>query len=181
MFGFGFIGKVKDVLVQEFSYQTGGMQTDVLKQITKTAKMYGANEYDAAIMFMLVQMNALYGSDKRTQDFINLHVGNIRRILHRASNSPADIEDQITEVQSSHGISTSQKPASKNLSFDSWLKEFKLGCQDVNKGLSIDQNGGSLVDFMDHTPLKQAHRDGVEARELGRNFGATFDPKKFGN
>ena len=176
MFGFGFMGKVKNVLRQEFNYQPGGMQNNVLKQIKNTAKMYDANEYDVAIMFMLVQMNSLYGSDKRTQDFINLHVGNIRRVLYKAKNSPADIEAQIADVQSNHGISS----APKILSFNSWLTEFKLGCQEVNPGLSIDENGKSLVDFMDQTPLQRAHKDGVEAKELGREFGATFDPEKFG-
>ena len=57
-------------------------------------------------------------------------------------------------------------------SFESWLAVFKQGAAEVNTKLSVDANGKSMVDFMDHAPLHEAFNDMVEPRSLGRAFGS---------
>ena len=55
--------------------------------------------------------------------------------------------------------------------FEAWFTVFKKGAAETNSKLKIDDKDGSLVDFMDHAPLKLAYRDMIEPRSLGRSFG----------
>jgi hypothetical protein len=59
--------------------------------------------------------------------------------------------------------------------FDAWYDVFKQGAAEGNPKLSQSADGGSLLDFMDHSNLRRAFNDMVEPRSLGRAFGAQFD------
>ena len=59
--------KALRVLKEEFDYEPNRFQMSILKGILREARESKVNEYDAAIFFMMVQMNALTpsGSDPR--------------------------------------------------------------------------------------------------------------------
>ncbi len=59
-------------------------QSFILKDICKQAKLQGVNEYDAAIMFMMVQMNSLQGGGDDVKAFIGTHCHNIKSVLSLA-------------------------------------------------------------------------------------------------
>lgn len=111
MFGIGFRSAVKSVLDQNFEYHPVSFQVHILKQVCSSAKAHGANEYDAAVMFMLSQMNALYSSDNDSQEFIKKHVNNIRRIYNKCKGSSDDIEALIAVVLKNHGMACSKESA----------------------------------------------------------------------
>lgn len=63
-------------------------------------------------------------------------------------------------------------------SFEKWYAEFKAAAGAVNPQLR-NSNSKSLIDFMDHEPLRCAFREGVEPRELGQEFAESFDLNSF--
>ena len=64
--------------------------------------------------------------------------------------------------------------------FSEWYEDFKIACGTVNRALSIDENGCSLVDFMDHTNLRNAFRNHIGPGTLAEKFAKDFDMHTFG-
>lgn len=102
MFGIGFGARTRKILIKEFSYEPRDFQNVILGDICKRAKKEGVCEYDAAILCMLCQMNALYSSDKKTKSFIIKHVKNVRRIYSNCSSEIGSIEATITGILRKH-------------------------------------------------------------------------------
>ena len=71
-------------------------------------------------------------------------------------------------------------PACNYSSFEDWYVVFKRAAGQANSQLSVDADGGSMLDFMDHTPLKRAFRDKVEPNSLAREFAKQYDFSTFG-
>lgn len=65
-------------------------------------------------------------------------------------------------------------------SFEDWYVVFKHSAGEANPQLSVGWDGGSMLDFMDHTPLKRAFRDKVEPKFLGKEFAMQYDVSTFG-
>lgn len=66
--------------------------------------------------------------------------------------------------------------------WDEWYKAFVANASSVEgSGIVQDKNGLSLVDMMDHEPLKRAHQDGICPVKHGIYFAQQFDITKFGN
>lgn len=65
-------------------------------------------------------------------------------------------------------------------SWDDWYLAFKEAAAVHNPQLKTDETGASLVDFMEHEPLKRAFRDGVGPRSLAKGFAEKFDVTTFG-
>jgi len=63
--------------------------------------------------------------------------------------------------------------------FEDWYKVFVIYSGIFNETLKPDENGGSLVDFIDHGPLRKAFRDRVSPRQVAEAFATTFDVEKF--
>lgn len=59
--------------------------------------------------------------------------------------------------------------------FEDWYAVFKKAAARANPQLAQDPEGGSLLDFMDHTPLRRAYNDMVEPASLARSFAEQFD------
>ena len=65
-------------------------------------------------------------------------------------------------------------------SFEDWLEEFKDGAGSADEHLATTtEDGTSLIDLMDLTPLHRAFAEGVEPYELGVEFGEQFDIGEF--
>jgi hypothetical protein len=176
MFGLSLKDKTHKVLQKDFEYQPNQMQKPVLAAVVSQAKTTGVNEYDAAILFMLAQMNALEPDDEALEinKFVLKHIDSIERCSHKAESSIDDIEDMINQIAVKHGV---EIPAS---GFSEWIIKFKVVCANINEQLSIDDEGKSLIDFMDQTPLRSAYYDRVLPGELAEQFAPTFDARKFG-
>ena len=69
---------------------------------------------------------------------------------------------------------------STELSWEEWLKEFKKESGLINSQLKVDENGGSMIDFIEHEPLQRAHKDGVNPNVLAAEFASQFDIATFG-
>lgn len=104
MFGFGFKSKVKSVLNDNFNYPVTGFQKPTLSAICNNAKHNGVNEYDAAIMFMMVQMNMLEGNSTDVISFIKKHTNNIKSVQSLAASPESDVSQMLSEIHTKHGI-----------------------------------------------------------------------------
>lgn len=64
--------------------------------------------------------------------------------------------------------------------WEQWYDVYKKEAGKQNPGLEPDENGMSLIDFMEDEPLRRAFRDGMDPRSLGRQFADQFDITKMG-
>ena len=181
---FGFPSKVKSILHNNFNYRPDMHQSFILKDICKQAKLQGVNEYDAAIMFMMDQMNSLQGGGDDVKAFIGTHCHNIKSVLSLAHSPYSEIIAMLTEIEKNHGMVSGTDAANSGNplfpTFEDWISEFKHHCGKYNPGLKVDDNGESLVDFVDHAPLKRAFHDRVSPEEVAKAFAPQFDPSTFG-
>ena len=104
MFGFGFKSKVKSVLNNNFNYPVTGFQKPTLSAICSNAKHDGVNEYDAAIMFMMVQMNMLEGNSPDVISFIKNHTNNIKSVQSLAVSPDNDVTQMLSEIHAKHSV-----------------------------------------------------------------------------
>lgn len=72
-----------------------------------------------------------------------------------------------------------ERISEKYRSFEDWYSVFKKTVAEENPQLAESENNTSLLDFMDHEPLKRAFRDGIEPEYLARKFAKQFDITKF--
>jgi hypothetical protein len=63
--------------------------------------------------------------------------------------------------------------------FEDWYEMFKRTAGEVNIQLKQNDEGWSLIDVMEHEPLKRAFRDGVAPESLARDFAQQFDFSRF--
>ncbi len=85
----------------------------------------------------------------------------------------------VAMTEELRGRSGNTTPPSAYATFEDWYAEFKIGAGKANPALR-EADGSSLIDFMDHEPLRRAFRDRVEPRSLGTEFAKSFDIRKFG-
>ncbi len=64
-------------------------------------------------------------------------------------------------------------------SFEEWYAVCKRAAAEVNEQLAQDADGSSMLDFMDHAPLRNAFKDKVEPKSLGRSFARQYDFSTF--
>lgn len=87
------------------------------------------------------------------------------------------MNDSLSRKQGMHDFEA--EPAWNYSSFEDWYVVFKRAAGQANSQLSVDADGGSMLDFMDHTPLKRAFRDKVEPKSLARDFAKQYDFSTF--
>lgn len=93
LFGFGFKSKTTSVLKNKFNYPVTAMHSLVLKQICNEALRQGLNEYDAAILFMTVQINSITEKSDRANAFVEIQTQNIKAVMDLAATPNQDILD----------------------------------------------------------------------------------------
>jgi hypothetical protein len=67
------------------------------------------------------------------------------------------------------------QPSRSYPTFESWFAVFRDTAAAKNPQLATNDSGRSLIDFMDHTPLKRAYKDGVSPEQLAHEFANQFD------
>lgn len=107
MFGSGdFKNKVLAILKSEFGYEPDlkGVHKETFKLMLDRTKALKGNEHDAAIMFMVLQMNTLTTIPRtgalpsKSIEFIQRHVANSKRLLPRAVHGE-DIGPPLEEME----------------------------------------------------------------------------------
>ena len=69
----------------------------------------------------------------------------------------------------------------REYTWDEWYRAFVVNaCSVEGSGLVQGKDGLSLIDIMDHEPLRRAHRDGICPVRHGISFANNFDITKFG-
>lgn len=121
MLGLSFKGKTKKVLSKYFKYKPNSIQAPVLTKVASQAKLSGVNEYDAAIMFMLSQLNTLKPGDPRVESFTLEHLENIKSIIHLAASPKRDIQEMMDVVSVNVGLTKNDQG-----SFEDWITRFKV-------------------------------------------------------
>lgn len=185
MFGLGFADRVEKVLDLHFRYRA--IHPVVFKGICKETKARGLNEYDAAIKFMFVVMDALYvDGQEKTKAFIANQCMNIEVAVNKSSVGFEDLKPTIIELFDRHGLFqdniAADEPSHAYVpkfygNFDQWLKEFKKACGRYREALAPAFDGASIIDFLDHEPFKRAYRDGVHPDVVAKSFAPQFDPR----
>jgi hypothetical protein len=178
MFGFSFEDKVRGVLKRQFNYRTGSFQSEILTSICLNARASKLNEYDAAIMFMMVQMNTISTGNIEAKRFVEKHCENARRCLSAVAGSQADFISMMDEISAKHFDDSelkSQISQLKMLTFKEWMIKFKSRCGELNPSLRVNGDGSSIIDFLDNSPLKRAYIDGVDPFDLATSFASNFD------
>ncbi len=97
--------KTLRVLKDDFQYEPSRFQFSTLNATCKQALQNNVNEYDAAIMFIFVQINSL-DKDKDTKAFIERHFLNIHKIIARnlISSNIQDVFSMGDEIAEKHGL-----------------------------------------------------------------------------
>ena len=70
--------------------------------------------------------------------------------------------------------------SSEHSTWEEWYWVFKMEAGKENPQLEAIEKGISLIDLMEHEPLKRAFRDGVDPKSLAKDFAAQFDIASFG-
>ena len=105
MFGLGIENKTKKIIENEFDYKISNAQNIILKDIVNTAKSQNLNEYDAAIMFILVQINSVIDVQSLTNDiFIKYKLKGIEDIIRLAKTPKADIKKLVNEIKDKRSL-----------------------------------------------------------------------------
>jgi len=87
---------------KKFDYEIRKIQDDSLNAVIEQAKNNYGNEYDAAIMFMLVQMNSLNIGSDDSSPFVSENASNIRRIIPLSTHSEDEISSLLDEIVKKH-------------------------------------------------------------------------------
>ena len=87
---------------RKFDYEIRKIQDDSLNAVIEQAKNNYGNEYDAAIMFMLVQMNSLNIGSDDSSPFVSENASNIRRIIPLSTHSEDEISSLLDEIVKKH-------------------------------------------------------------------------------
>lgn len=116
MFGLSLKSRAKKILKKDFQYPiVNSVQSLTLHGVIERAKSLSLNEYDAAIMFMLIQMNALSPSDPRVTSFVDRHSQNIKGLISLAASPSTEILEMVREIKSRHRLSVGNEGQTKRI------------------------------------------------------------------
>jgi hypothetical protein len=110
----------------------------------------------------------LYPLNSLDHQLIEASMSIFAEIAQEFSESP--LAGEIDEFMSASEYST----------WEDWFQAFKVAAGKENPQLEPNEDGNSLIDFMEHEPLKRAYKDGVDPKSLARDFAAQFDITTFG-
>jgi len=110
----------------------------------------------------------LYPLNSLDHQLLEVSMSIFAKIAQEFSESP--LAGEIDEIMSESEYS----------SWEDWFEVFKVAAGKENSQLEPNEDGNSLIDFMEHEPLQRAYRDGVDPKSLARDFAAQFDITTFG-
>lgn len=89
------------------------------------------------------------------------------------------LDEALTKIMSVFNFLSSEL-LSEFTTWEDWLRAYKGEAGKANPQLQVSDNGWSLIDLMDQSPLKKAFNDGNDPRSLAREFAAQYDIRNFG-
>ena len=98
MFGFSLKSKTIKVLKKDFKYSVQPMHRHVLGQICGEASKQQLNEYDAAIMFMMTQINSITEKTDRVSFFTEVQMNNIKSVMSLAKTPYNELLEFVNSV-----------------------------------------------------------------------------------
>ena len=92
------------VIRRDFGYALDPMIISIFEGVVAEAARKGQNEYDAAIVYMMVQMNTLYAGSDGPKNFVDIHSHNILRIVSKASDNRSGYIETLNEIRGNHNL-----------------------------------------------------------------------------
>ena len=92
------------VIRRDFGYALDPMIISIFEGVVAEAARGGQNEYDAAIVYMMIQMNTLYAGSDGPKNFVDIHSHNILRILSKASENRSGYIETLNEIRGNHNL-----------------------------------------------------------------------------
>lgn len=71
-------------------------------------------------------------------------------------------------------------PEQENRNYEEWYQRYKLECAKYHPLMRPDADGVSMLDWLDHEPLKRAFEDNLSPEPLAARFMKDFDPESLG-
>lgn len=96
--------KAEKVIRRDFGYALDMMYIKNFEQAVSVAEISGGNEYDAAVKYMLIQLNIMHPGDISSRNFVNSHSFNMKRVLSKCFMNKSDYFEQLNELRSKHGL-----------------------------------------------------------------------------
>lgn len=110
-----------------------------------------------------------------------MHAGLKAHLEREGTSPPPNTRPETASSTSGAEQSLHWSDAEWNYStFDEWSDDFKRACAKHNPSLEVNEDGASLVDFMEDEPLRRAYRDRVSPHVLGKQFAQQFNVGTFG-
>lgn len=171
MFGLGKKTKAIKILRKEFDLERGEILDAILDIMISPAE----NEYDAAFYYIIGRALSITAVDKATEALLDSDLALVILDADFATN-PEEIRRRAKAAREFR----LEQSKSWYPTFGEWLDRFKIVCGETNPMLSPSADGGSMVDFMDHSGLRRAHANRVAPDRLAKDFAPTFHPDTFG-
>ena len=130
-------------------------------------------------------------SSQRMIDFYTSKISELLSITKKMNLTDSELVS-IMQIEQSLNTQSNNQNLPKNSSkvvyadsatyssYDEWLSVYKMSAASVNPQLVINEDGTSLIDFMDDEPTRRAFNDNVDPEYLGVEFGNQFDLQTFG-
>jgi len=96
--------KAEKVIRRDFGYALDMMYIKNFEQAVSISEISGGNEYDAAVKYMLIQLNIMHPGDISSRNFVNSHSFNMKRVLSKCFMDKSDYFEQLNELRSKHGL-----------------------------------------------------------------------------
>ena len=94
----------EEVIRRDFGYALDHVILPIFQSIVEETANSGHNEHDAAIVFMTVQMNALYPGSDLSRNFVDMHSHNLLRVLPKATDDQAGYINALNEIRVNHNL-----------------------------------------------------------------------------
>ncbi len=104
--GLFFKAKALRILKEEFACTPIKAQIPVFSEIVREARRTHANEYEAAIFFMLAQLNVLIpdAANRKVVEFVERHSKKAAQLTRRFTASSAAVLDLLNGIRARHGL-----------------------------------------------------------------------------
>lgn len=148
-----------------------------VKQLTLLVKHHGHQQpYNPDLFtgaYMIMYETAVRNAEIQTEDALENSPEAFKCCLRKAK-APMKVVSSV--VHSGHAeVCEGGVSIDTCNNWDSWFDLYKIAAGQANPILAVNQNGGSIVDFMDKESLKKAHQKNVCPRTLGRFYGRNFE------
>lgn len=137
MFRSKLLKSTEEVLLKDFRYSVNSMFRPVLKEVCKEARRLRRNEYDAAIMYMMVQINTLSTENKSATSFARTQIKNIRSVISLARSGYAEIDELIDHLEYKYGLRVGSDFLAENVSdIQNRIDQISKNVLNINEDLS---------------------------------------------